>query len=144
MAGVILVGLGNPQSEQQETDESLASARRYHCFHGDGRSLQSHEMKRHGEIQDFRPSGLRRVLATLARKKNLILSVVCMAVSFFAFMPLLQVADLSFAVPASAGSLVIETVLARRHPQRARGLAPLDRRGAGRRRRMVLAVIQGL
>jgi uncharacterized membrane protein len=75
--------------------------------------LQSHEMKRHGEIQDFRLSGLRRVLAALVRKRNLILSVVCMAVSFFAFLPLLQVADLSFAVPASAGSLVIETILAR-------------------------------
>jgi drug/metabolite transporter (DMT)-like permease len=75
--------------------------------------LQSHEMKRHGEIQDFRPSGLRLVLATLARKKNLILAVMFMAVSFFAFMALVQVADLSFAVPASAGSLVIETILAR-------------------------------
>jgi multidrug transporter EmrE-like cation transporter len=75
--------------------------------------LQSHEMKRHGEIDDFRPSGVRRVLATLARKKNLILAMVCMAVSFFAFMALVQVADLSFAVPASAGSLVIETVLAK-------------------------------
>ena len=75
--------------------------------------LQSHEMKRHGEIHDFRPSGLRRVLATLSRKKNVILAMVCMAISFFAFMALVQVADLSFAVPASAGSLVIETVLAR-------------------------------
>lgn len=75
--------------------------------------LQSFEMKRHGEIHDFRPSGLRRVLATLARKRNMILAVVCMAVSFFAFLPLLQVADLSFAVPASAGSVVLETILAR-------------------------------
>jgi len=75
--------------------------------------LQSHEMKRHGEIHDFRPSGLRLLLVTLARKKNLILSVACMAASFFAFMALVQIADLSFAVPASAGSLVIETVLAR-------------------------------
>ena len=75
--------------------------------------LQSHEMKRHGEVHDFRPSGLRRVLVTLARKRNLILAVACMAVSFFAFMALVQVADLSFAVPASAGSLVIETILAR-------------------------------
>lgn len=75
--------------------------------------LQSLEMKRHGEIRDFRPRGLRRVLATLARKKNVILAMVCMAVSFFAFMALVQVADLSFAVPASAGSLVIETILAR-------------------------------
>jgi uncharacterized membrane protein len=75
--------------------------------------LQSHEMKRHGEIHDFRLSGLRLVLATLAQKRNLILSVACLAVSFFAFMALVQVADLSFAVPASAGSLVIETILAR-------------------------------
>lgn len=75
--------------------------------------LQSHEMKRHGEIHDFRPSGVGRVLATLARKRNLILAIGCMAVSFFAFLPLVQVADLSFAVPASAGSLVIETLLAR-------------------------------
>lgn len=75
--------------------------------------LQSHEMKRHGEVQDFRPSGLGHLLSTLARKQNLILAVICMAVSFFAFMALVQVADLSFAVPASAGSLVIETILAR-------------------------------
>jgi len=75
--------------------------------------LQSHEMKRHGEIHDFRLRGLRSVLSTLARKRNLILSVVCMAASFFAFMALVQVADLSFAVPASAGTFVIETVLAR-------------------------------
>jgi len=75
--------------------------------------LQSHEMKRHGEIHDFGPGGMRRVLLALAGKTNLILAVVCMAVSFFAFMALVQVADLSFAVPASAGSLVIETILAR-------------------------------
>ena len=75
--------------------------------------LQSHEMKRHGEIHDFRPRGLGSVLSKLARKRNLILAVLCMAVSFFAFMALVQVADLSYAVPASAGSLVIETILAR-------------------------------
>lgn len=75
--------------------------------------LQSHEMKRHGEVQDFRPGGLGRLLSTLALKRNLIVAVLCMAVSFFAFMALVQVADLSFAVPASAGSLVIETILAR-------------------------------
>jgi len=78
-----------------------------------GDLLQSLEMKRHGEIHDFRPSGLGRLLATLARKTYLILAVLCMAVSFFAFMTLVQVADLSFAVPASAASLVLETILAR-------------------------------
>jgi drug/metabolite transporter (DMT)-like permease len=75
--------------------------------------LQSHAMKRHGEIQDFGPRGVGRLLGSLARNRNLILSVICMAASFFAFMALVQIADLSFAVPASAGSLVIETILAR-------------------------------
>ena len=36
-----------------------------------------------------------------------------MAVSFFAFIALLSVADLSFAVPATAVSYVLETVLAK-------------------------------
>jgi len=75
--------------------------------------LQSHEMKSHGEIDDFRPSGLRRVLAAMAGRKFLILAVACMAVSFFAFMALVQVADLSFAVPASAATVALETILAR-------------------------------
>lgn len=77
-----------------------------------GDTLQSFEMKRHGEIR-FRGSGLRRVAANLALKKYLILAVACMAVSFFAFMTLVSQADLSFAVPASAASFVFETILAR-------------------------------
>jgi uncharacterized membrane protein len=36
-----------------------------------------------------------------------------MTVSFFAFIALLSVADLSFAVPATAASYVLETVLAK-------------------------------
>src|SRR5581483_4920654 len=77
-----------------------------------GDTLQSLEMKRHGEIH-FRSSGLGRVCATLATKKYLILAIVCMAISFFAFMDLVSQADLSFAVPASAASFVFETILAR-------------------------------
>jgi drug/metabolite transporter (DMT)-like permease len=69
--------------------------------------LQSFEMKRVGEVQGA------GVLAALAKKKLLILAVACMAVSFFAFMALVQIADLSFAVPASAASVVLDTILAR-------------------------------
>ncbi len=75
--------------------------------------LQSAEMKRHGEIDDFRPSALRRAFATVLRKRRLILAVVCMAISFFAFLELLTLADLSFAVPATAATYVVETFLAR-------------------------------
>lgn len=77
-----------------------------------GDTLQSLEMKRHGEVR-FRSGGLARLAAKLALKKYLILSIACMAVSFFAFMTLVSQADLSFAVPASAASFVFEAVLAR-------------------------------
>jgi uncharacterized membrane protein len=75
--------------------------------------LQSFEMRRHGEIWDFGARGLSRLAGTLVRKKFLILSVVFMAISFFAFMTLVEEADLSFAVPASAATVVVETLLAR-------------------------------
>lgn len=78
-----------------------------------GDLLQSFEMKRHGEIHDFHPRGIGRILVALARKKFLILAVFFMAISFFAFMTLVSVADISFAVPATALSLVVETILAR-------------------------------
>ena len=78
-----------------------------------GDLLQSIEMKRHGEIQSFHPRGLAKLFYTLARKKFLILGIFFMAISFFAFITLLETADLSFAVPVSAASLVLETILAK-------------------------------
>ena len=75
--------------------------------------LQSFEMKRHGEITDLGPAGIARALAAMARRKFLILAVFFMAISFFAFVALVQSTDLSFAVPASAASIVFETILAR-------------------------------
>lgn len=75
--------------------------------------LQAAAMKRHGEIRDFRPGAIRRLLRLLARNKLIIASIAAMAVSFFAFIALLSVADLSFSVPATAASYVLETVLAK-------------------------------
>ena len=69
--------------------------------------LQSFEMKRQGEVRTAAT-----FLASVFQKKLLILSVLSMAVSFFSFMALVQIADLSFAVPASAASVVLETILA--------------------------------
>src|SRR5580658_6404445 len=74
--------------------------------------LQSHEMKRAGE-QSVTARGLARLLHTIARRRLLILGVAGNAVSFFAFMALVQTEPLSFAVPASASSFVLETVLAK-------------------------------
>jgi drug/metabolite transporter (DMT)-like permease len=74
--------------------------------------LQSHEMKRAGE-QSVSARGLARLLKTIAMRRELILSIVCLAISFFAFMALVQATPLSFAVPASAASFILETVLAK-------------------------------
>ena len=49
----------------------------------------------------------------IVERRYLLLSIVCLAFSFFAFMALVQSAPLSFAVPASAASFILETVLAK-------------------------------
>jgi len=78
-----------------------------------GDILQSLEMKRHGAIEDFAPGGIWAKLIDFAKRPFLIWAVFFMAVSFFSFMLLLSIADLSFAVPATAASYVVETVLAK-------------------------------
>ena len=77
-----------------------------------GDLLQSHEMKRAGE-QSVSARGLARLLQTIARRRLLILGIAGNAVSFFAFMALVQREPLSFAVPASSAGFVLETLLAR-------------------------------
>ena len=74
--------------------------------------LQSHELKRAG-AQSIGARGLARLLKTIAARRELILSIVCLAISFFAFMALVQAEPLSFAVPASAASFILETALAK-------------------------------
>jgi len=75
--------------------------------------MQAAAMKRHGEIHDFRPGAIGRLLALLARNKLVVGSIAAMTISFFAFIALLSIADLSFAVPATAASYVLETALAK-------------------------------
>jgi len=74
--------------------------------------LQSHEMKRAGE-QSVGARGLARLLHIIARRRLLILAIACNAVSFFTFMALVQSEPLSFVVPASSASFVLETLLAK-------------------------------
>jgi drug/metabolite transporter (DMT)-like permease len=74
--------------------------------------LQSREMKRAG-AQSVEPRGLLRLLRMIGQRRFLILAIACLAVSFFSFMALVQSEPLSFAVPASALSFVLETLLAK-------------------------------
>jgi drug/metabolite transporter (DMT)-like permease len=75
--------------------------------------LQAIAMRRHGEIHDFRPDALGKLLRLLASNRNIVISMVCSGISFFAFLRLVSIADLSFAVPATSASYVFETVLAK-------------------------------
>jgi drug/metabolite transporter (DMT)-like permease len=70
--------------------------------------LQSYEMKRAGE----QVVGA-KLLKLIVQRRYLILAILCMAVSFFSFMALVQTEPLSFAVPASAASFILETALAK-------------------------------
>ena len=78
-----------------------------------GDVLKAKGMKEHGEVHEFGLGALGRLLSLLSRNKLIILSVFCMAISFFTFMALVSIADLSFAVPATAITYVFETILAR-------------------------------
>ena len=78
-----------------------------------GEVLAAMGMRRHGEIRDFRPGALRRAAGVLTRNRFVIGSVAAMAVSFFAFMRLLTVTNLSYAVPVTAITYALETVMAK-------------------------------
>lgn len=78
-----------------------------------GDYFQTLGMRHHGEIDDFRPGALGRAAAALAHNWYVIVAVAMMAISFFTFLTLLARADLSFAVPATAASFVIETMVAK-------------------------------
>lgn len=78
-----------------------------------GEVLQAMGMRHHGEIRDFRPGAIGRAMAALARNRFVIGSVFAMAVSFFAYLGLLSVTELSFAVPATAVTYALETLLAK-------------------------------
>ena len=77
-----------------------------------GDLLQSREMKAEGEESGTAP-GMWRVLKLATTRGYLIFSIFCMAISFFAFLALVQTEPLSFAVPASSASFVLETLLAK-------------------------------
>lgn len=91
-----------------------------------GDVLQSREMKITGDAAAG-PPGLGRVLRLIAVRRYLLLSILAMAISFFAFLALVQTTPLSFAAPASAPSFIIETALAKL----ALGERVTLRRGAG-------------
>lgn len=75
--------------------------------------LSTAGMRRYGKVRDLHPGGMRRLMSGLARNRYVIGGVVANALGFFGLMSLLSSAELSFAVPATAASVVLETGLAK-------------------------------
>lgn len=70
-------------------------------------------MRVHGEVHDFRPMALLKLLFRLMGNIRVVLGVLVMVAAFFVQMALLSIAPVSFAVPASSASYVLEIALAR-------------------------------
>ncbi|HJT53977.1 MAG TPA: hypothetical protein VJ848_09020 [Candidatus Angelobacter sp.] len=78
-----------------------------------GDVLNTAGMKRQGELEDFRPRSIARMVLGILRNPFVLLGIGALAVSFFALLSLLSIANVSFAVPATAVSYVLETFLAK-------------------------------
>lgn len=78
-----------------------------------GDVLSAKAMTMGGEIEDFSPRGIGKIIRYIFTHRLLLIGIVCNAISFVMFLGLLSVAELSFAVPATALSYILKIVLAR-------------------------------
>lgn len=78
-----------------------------------GDVLNTAGMKQQGEVEEFTPRSLWKMVRRIVRNPFVLGGIAALAVSFFALLSLLSIANVSFAVPATAVSYVLETFLAR-------------------------------
>ena len=78
-----------------------------------GDVLNTAGMKRQDEVEDLRPRTLVWMVRRAAVNPYVIAGITAMAVSFFALLSLLSITTVSFAVPATAASYLLETLLAK-------------------------------
>lgn len=78
-----------------------------------GDVLNTAGMKRQGEVEDLHPRSLLRMAVGIFRNPLVLGGLLSLAVSFFALLSLLSIANVSFAIPATAVSYLLETLLAK-------------------------------
>jgi drug/metabolite transporter (DMT)-like permease len=78
-----------------------------------GDVLNTAGMKRWGELDDLHLSHFARMIKGIFHNSLVLAGLGTMAVSFFALLALLSIASVSFAVPATAASYHLETLLAK-------------------------------
>ena len=77
-----------------------------------GDLLKAASMRRLSAQIDVAVGGVWGAVVAAVRSPLMVLSIAGYAVSFFGFMALVSISDLSFAVPATAAGYVVETLLA--------------------------------
>jgi drug/metabolite transporter (DMT)-like permease len=78
-----------------------------------GDVLNTAGMKRWGELEDLHPSHFIRMIRAIFHNSLVLAGLSVLAISFFALLALLSIANVSFAVPATAASYLLETVLSK-------------------------------
>jgi transporter family protein len=78
-----------------------------------GDLIKAFGMRRQGAPAAFGSGALAKFASAVARNHLFWWSIVAYAISFFGFMALLSISDVSFAVPATAAGYAFETVLAK-------------------------------
>ncbi len=78
-----------------------------------GDVLNTAGMKRWGELDELRPSAIGHMVLDIFRNPLVMGGLGSLAVSFFALLALLSIANVSFAIPATAASYLFETLLAK-------------------------------
>jgi len=78
-----------------------------------GDVLATMGMKRNGEVDDLRPRHMLHLAWHILRNPHVMAGMGCLAVTFFALLGLLSIANVSFAVPATSLGYLLEILLAK-------------------------------
>lgn len=78
-----------------------------------GDVLNAAGMKRQGEVEELNVSAFGYMVRRIFRNPLVLAGLGIEIVSFFSMLSLLSIAPVSFAVPATAGSYLLETLLAK-------------------------------
>jgi drug/metabolite transporter (DMT)-like permease len=78
-----------------------------------GDLLNTAGMKRIGAVEDLSLRSFLQLLLAIVRSPMVLGGIAALAIGFFAIMSLLSIATVSFAIPATASSYLVETLLAK-------------------------------
>jgi drug/metabolite transporter (DMT)-like permease len=78
-----------------------------------GDVLNTAGMKRQGEVEELGARSMAHMVGRIFRNPLVLGGLAALAISFFALLSLLSIASVSFAIPATAVSYLLETALAK-------------------------------